>query len=227
MIYPKLETESVIQENDKTRLDGRNSYANLDSVITLVEIDPLGDGTYYDITIKKYLDFAYNLEGEFLPVIRITDAVAGVTSVTGLIKVITIADDNLFSKDTDLKDHEDDILKWIREGRNSYLDKHRLSQTIILNELDKSGIWKVGGARYVASDIVDVQEFREWSKYLTLRLIYETLSNATGDIFHEKSIRYRGEEVSSKKRACLRLDTNGNGETTKVGIISMDMTYGG
>lgn len=227
MIYAKLKTESVLQENDKTRLDASASFANLGSTIELYEIDPLGDGTFYDVTTDKYLDFVFPLEGNYSPVLRLTDELAATITTTANIEVITAVTDNLFSNDNDLVSHEDDILKWTKEGRDSFLDKHRLAQDIILNDLDKSGIWKRDGERYVAADIVDIQEFADWSKYLVLRLIFESLSNATNDIFHEKSMRYRAEEVQAKKRACLRLDDNGDGETTKHEITTTDMIYGG
>ena len=223
MIYPKLNTESILQENDKTRLDASASFANLGDVIILIEIDPLGDGTFYDVTTDKYLDYAYSVSAVYNPVVRIN----GTDTTIADIEVITATIDNLFSDDNDIRSHEDDILKWVREGRDSYLDKHRLAQSIILGELDKDGIWKDDGERYVSSDIVDIQEFKEWSKYLVLRLIYESLSNATDDIFHNKANRYRGEEVSAKKRSVLRLDSNGDGETTAYTITTASLSYGG
>lgn len=223
MIYPKLSTESVLQENDKTRLDASATFSNLGDVITLVEIDPLGDGTFYDVTGDMYLDYAYPIAAVYNPVVRINTTETAIADI----EVITATIDNLFSSDSDIRAHEDDILKWVREGRDSYLDKHRLAQSVILGELDKDGIWKRDGERYTAVDIVDIQEFKEWSKYLVLRLIYESLSNATGDIFHEKANRYRGEEVSAKKRSVLRLDDNGDGETTAFTITTASLSYGG
>jgi hypothetical protein len=222
MIYPQLNSENKVQESDKTRLDATSSFANLGDVITLVEIDPLGDGTFYDVTESLSLDWSYPIAAVYAPVLRI-DGI----SVPGSITIVTALEDNLFSNDNDLRNHEDDILRWVREGRNSYLDKHRLAQEIILAELDKSAIWKNNGERYTSVDIVDIQEFKEWSKYLCLRLFYDSMSYATDDIFDVKSKRYRGEEVSSKKRACLRLDTNGDGNTIKIEIQTASLSYGG
>ncbi len=227
MIFPHIQAEIVVQENDKTRIEVSRSFAN-DESITMYEISVDGGTIWYDVTADMYLDWAFATAAVETITVRLTGSVSSPITDTKSIVVKTAAEDNLFSSDDDLVQHEDDILNYVREGRSTFLDKHRLAQKVILNELDKNQIWKDDNTRYVASDIVDIQEFAEWSKYLVLRLVYEAISNATDDVFSQKAARYRDEETHAKKRACLRLDSNGDGEidnTEQVDLTAGNLVY--
>lgn len=220
-IFADIKVEPTVQIGDKTRIDGRDSFTNNGEVFDLVEIAPDGV-TFIDVTANLYLDTVYNIAQTENPIVRVTSGL-DVETKTLPIEVITAATDNLFSNDAQLQEHEDDILRYVRDGRSSYLDKHRLAQSIILNELDKNKIWKRDGSRYIASDIVDLQEFTEWSKYLVLKIVFQSLSNDLNDIFQSKSNTYDSMAVQSSKRAILRLDVNNDGtqeETEKVDIFS-------
>ena len=72
MIFPVLSHESIVQVDDKTRLDASKSFSN-SADITLVEIDPDGTGTFYDITNVDgwYLDMVYGVEGDKTITLRI------------------------------------------------------------------------------------------------------------------------------------------------------------
>lgn len=224
MIFPHIQLENVIQENDKTRIDVARSFAN-GEVITLYEVSVDNEVTYIDVTADMYLDWAFDTAAVYPIFVRLTGDSPITFSKDLLVKTAT--EDNLFSVDDDLVQHEDDILNYVREGRSTFIDKHRLAQKMILNDLDKNLIWKDDGTRYTADDIVDTQEFAEWSKFMVLRIVMESLSNDVQDIFHEKAVRYRSMEVEAKKRACLRLDSNGDGETTAdTNLLSGDLVRG-
>ena len=60
-------------------------------------------------------------------------------------------------------------------------------------------------------EILDIEEFADWSKFMTLRLIFEGLSNATDDIFHEKAVRYNHLEAQARDRARIKIDLDGDG----------------
>lgn len=225
MIFPHIQIEKYVQENDKTRIDVARSFANGEE-ITLYEISVDNEVTYIDVTANMFLDWAFTTAGAYPIFVRLTGTVTAPITMNKTIVIKTEAEDNLFSSDDDLVQHEDDILNYVREGRSTYIDKHRLAQKIILNDLDKNQIWKDDNTRYTAADIIDVQEFAEWSKFVVLRLVMESLSNDINDIFHEKAIRYRSMEVEAKKRACLRLDSDGNGEVEAKNIMSGDLIRG-
>jgi hypothetical protein len=223
-LFPSLILEKSVQENDKTRLDARKSFAQ-GEVITLTEISYDGGTNYVDVTADMYLDWQFTASGAVNIIVRLN----GVDELTKGLLIKTELEDNLFSDDTMLVDHEDDILSYTRDGRNSFIDKHRLAQALILNDLDRTQIWKNDGTRFVAADIVDVQEFTEWSKFITLRLIFESLSNSLEDIFSEKAKKYRSMEVESKKRAVLKLDFDGDAvidDNDRVNLFSGDLTRG-
>lgn len=226
MIFPHIQLENIIQENDKTRIDVARSFANSET-IDIYEISVDNEATYIDVTTDMVLDWAFDAFGVYPIFVKLTGSVSGAITFSKNLMVKTAEEDNLFSNDDELVQHEDDILNYVREGRSTFLDKHRLAQNMILNDLDKNQIWKDDGTRYIASDIVDTQEFSEWSKFMVLRIVMESLSNDIQDIFHEKAVRYRTMEVEAKKRACLRLDSNGDGEINeKVNLISGVLTRG-
>lgn len=135
-------------------------------------------------------------------------------SITSDIKVYSVIGDRLFSTDAELQAIEDDILKWVRTGRSSFLDKHRLAQDFILDELDRLGYQDVYGERLVKAAVVDIQEVKEWSKYLTLSFIFEGISNEVGDIFEAKAKRYMDMALKKKDRMVLRLDRDRDGQVT-------------
>lgn len=211
MIFPKLKTEYVVQVNDRTRLDARDTFVSPDEAdITLIEIQAEIGGQFLDITSERYIDWQYDDAQVETITLRVTTDAAP-TTITKNIQVLSESEDNLFSSDADLIQYEGDILNYVREGRDSYLDKHRASQKIILDELDSAKVWKRDGSRYTAADLVDIQDFKQWSIFLTLQLIFEGLSNAVDDIFNRKASKYQTMAIDAKSRGVLRLDYNGDG----------------
>ena len=213
MIFPNLKLESIVQVDDKTRLDGRESYTTNDEAdITLIEIEPEASAGFIDVTSDMYLDYQYATSGDKTVSIRITTDGAPVTTTKDL-TIITEADDKLFSKDSDLVTHEPDILNYVREGRNSFLDVHRMAQTRIIAWLDEHRIWAPDNSKLTKDNLTELEEFAQWSKFLVLRYIYEGISNATDDIFWEKRNRYMSLEEAARNRGALRLDRDGDGNT--------------
>jgi hypothetical protein len=224
MIFLQIKTEDLVQTGDKTRIDISKSFiSGASPVIEKYEIEPEVGAGYVDVTGVMHLDWVYETDGNKVVTVRATDDLAVEYSKSTTLLIITPEQDNLFSGDQDIVPYEDDILNFVRKGRASFLDKHRSAQQSILNELDANRIWKRDGTRYVASDIVDIQEFKEWSKFAALRIIYEGISNDVADIFSVKSTKYQTLEISAKKRATLRLDPNQddvNEESEKIDIFS-------
>lgn len=224
MIFVKLDTEQLVQEGDKTRLDLRRSFVSSGTAsITKYEIEPSALAGFIDVTNNMYLDMVYGTTGDMVVSARLTDSDLNEYTSTITISVISSLEDNLFSTDRDILSYEPDLLGYVQDGRFSFIDKHRAAQKEILNELDANRIWKLDGSRYKASDIVDLQEFKEWSKFLTLRIIFEGLSNAVDDVFKVKATRYNSLATTAKKRSTLRLDVNQDGvqsEAEKVDLFT-------
>lgn len=214
MIFPNLELEPIVQVGDKTRLSALKSFVTQDEApIDLVMISPLGATSgFIDVTDDLYLDWQYSATGTITVRARVSASGAS-ADYTDTISVVAAASDYLFSNDDDLKLHEPDITKWVEAGRNTFINVHRRAQKIIMEWLRKEGFVDVYNNPYTKAAIIDIEEVKQWSTYLALRLIFEGLSNATEDIFAEKAKRYKGKEVEWRKTALLRLDVDGDGET--------------
>jgi hypothetical protein len=130
----------------------------------------------------------------------------------GYIKLYSKDGDSLFSNDSDLVQHEPDILKYLPDGKNSYKYAHRRAQELILKFLDEKGYTDIYEDKLLLDAIVDIDEVREWSIFVTLRLIFQGLRNATDDVFSEKAKDYLEEEKQARNRTILRLDVDGDGE---------------
>jgi hypothetical protein len=215
-IFPVLETEDIVQEIDKTRLNAVKSFVSKGvTAITLVEIEPEAGYGFIDVTGTSYkdwyLDWSYSGPSRSETIsLRVT---AGTTStITKTIQVLTAADDYLFSVDQDIMALEPDILKWCPEGKNSYLNIHREAQKKIIDWLDESGVTDTEGNKLTKEAVVDVSEVRSWSRYLTLSLIFRSIYNAVDDVFSDKSKYYETLAKKASDRAILRLDLDGDGE---------------
>jgi len=213
-IFPTIEIEGIVQVNDKTRIDCTKTFADKsENAITKVEIDPDGSG-YVDVTGTStsdwYMDWAYSTDGDKTVSCQVTTD-GSPQSTTATQSVLSIADDKLFSDDEDLTLHEPDIRKWVPKGRNSFLNIHRRSQERILAWLDERGYTNSEGARLDKDNIVDIQEVREWSLFMTLKLIMQGISNALDDVFATKAKTYQKREDSARHRIKFRVDFDGDG----------------
>lgn len=220
MIFPNLELEAVVQVGDRTRLSALKSFVTQDeAAISMIQISPLGAASgLIDVSTDMFLDWQFSASGTISVLCRVTASGAS-AEITDTISVVTAASDHLFSNDDDLRLQEPDILKWVEEGRNTFINIHRRAQKSILEYLRKEGFTDVYGNPYTKAAIIDIEEVKQWSTFLALRLIFEGISNATDDVFAEKAKRYKGQEVEWRKTALLRLDIDGDGEAdNKEGI---------
>jgi len=218
MIFGKLQLESTIQENDKTRLNGLDSFITVDeAAITLMRIKPSATDSFIDVTSNKYLDWSYSSEATETVELEITTD--GAPSVfTKTISVISSATDRLFSNDSDLVEIEDDILNYIRKGRNSFLDKHRQSQKRIMDSLDRRRLFKTDGTKLPKEEILGLEEIKQWSTYLTLQIIFESLRIEPNDVFTSKANHYAGLAGQTETSVVIRLDENADSEQDSVNI---------
>lgn len=210
MLFPNIEIEKTVQTNDKTRLDARKTFVTPDeAAISLLEIEPESGSGFITVTSAKFLDWEYASTGDKTVTVRLTTDGSPVTK-SKTITVVDEATDALFSSDAELVGHEPDILKYVRAGRSTFLDVHRAAQDRILGWLDEHKIWDTDGERLTKEAVVKVDEVNDWSKFLTLQLIFEGLSNDTDDIFSEKSKRYARLVEEARNRSVIRLDRNGD-----------------
>lgn len=127
------------------------------------------------------------------------------------LKSYSEAGDRLFNGDGDLVSHEPDILRWVPDGKASFKNVYRRSQGLIVAWLDEKGYVNSYGNKYDKNDIIDIAEVKQWSTFMSLRLIFQGMSNAIDDIFDRKAQQYSMNEEAARQRVILRIDTNKDG----------------
>jgi len=211
-LFPLLSLEPVVQVGDKTRLDGSKSFISPSGSFTAVQIKPAASASFITVdSDNKWLDWVFAASGTQTVTVRVMTA-SVTADFSDTISVVTAAQDHLFSNDQDLRNHEADILKYVVDGRSSFLDFHRRAQTLILKWLDKEGYVDINGVPFTKAAIVDIEEVRAWSTFLALSMIFENLSNAIDDVFKIKAKKYEELMIEFRHKALLRLDVDGDGE---------------
>jgi hypothetical protein len=221
MIFPKLNFEEIVQVDDKFRFNASMSFVSEGETITSIEIEPdIAEG-FVNVDINKmYLDYAYEIAGEKVVTLRVTTDL-DVKDKAYTIKIVSESEDALLSSDNDLIPLEPEILRYLPKGKNSYNYAHRKAQERILAYLDEQMYWKEGEKRYTRQDLANVtdpefkEQFRQWSIYQTLLIIFESNQLAVGDVYDEKKGEYLKLRDGSRQRAALLLDGNGDGEVDK------------
>jgi len=236
MLFPSLTNlESVIQVDDKLRLNASNSFAP-DENITDVLIEPeLGAGfisVFNSDKDKWYLDWAYELDGMKTVTIRLEGDVTATKDKTYIVNCLTEEDDALFSVDSDIFPFEPTINDELPRGKNSFLYAHRKAQDLILDWMREQRIFKNDEKSSVftkqdiaASTDAEVKaQFKKWSAFETLLIIFEASQVSDDDIFEQKRAYYTAQRNSVRGGiSSLRLDFDNNGEVEITDIRSTRM----
>jgi len=226
-IFPNIETDSVVQVNDKFRISAEKTFQSQDETqITDVEIEPEAGAGFIsgmDTNPKNWiLDWEYSTDGTKVITLRITNG-GGSQSKTASIVVLTEANDKLFSDDNDLVEWESDIKRYVPKGRNTFKYVHREAQTQILEYLYRIGVVSSTGVRLTKDSIIDIEEVRQWSKFKVLKIIFNDVSTVVGDKFEQLSSRYMGYAQEAGHKAILKLDLNGDGNADST--ENVDLTW--
>jgi hypothetical protein len=219
MIAPILEVEPLLQINDKTRLDATKSFVSKgQQSVHNVWIEAEAGAGFISVNHADfknwYLDWVYSGSARTVTVscrIQVGGNNGPIETKTTTIQLVTAAGDKLFSADSDLTALEPDILKWVKKGRSSFLDVHRMAQNKILEYLDEAGLRNEDGTKITKNELLDLSEVRPWSRDLTLSLIFRGLSNQVGDVFDEKAKHYASEAKNRADRAVIAWDWNKDG----------------
>ena len=220
MRFPDLRFENVLQVDDRTRLSASKSFVTGGETITNVEIQPDSLESFISVfnsdNDKWYLDWAYETEGIKTITVRLTTDV-GTKDKTYTTNVLTEGEDALLSEDSDLYPYEPEIDRLLPKGKNSYKYAHRAAQDKIIAYLDEQRIYKNDNSRYTKHDLATITDpefkyqFKQWSTFQTMLIIFESNQIAVGDVFEEKRQQYENEMRQHRNRASLRLDQDGDG----------------
>lgn len=216
-IFPKIECDDVVQVSDKFRIDCTKSYLSKgEPAVTLVEVEPESGAGFITVTGSPvapknwFLDWEYDSDGVKELTVRITTDATPVT-LTKQVEALSAEDDRLFSNDSDLVAIEHNVLKYVPEGRSSFKYLHREAQRQILEWFWINGFRATGNQRIEKADVIELEEVKFWSKYWVLKLLYQDLSNAPGDVFEAKSKLYEKEAHRWRETAGIKLDVNKDG----------------
>ena len=212
-LFPELKTDPVIQINDRVRLDASLSFSNAGDTITQVEIEAeSGVSGYVDVTnadpTQWFLDWKYSGASRQ---IQANCRLNGTDIFSFDIQIFTAQDDYLFSEDKDILTIESELLKFLPQGRSSYLFQHRKARDLILDDFNIQGVSDSEGNALTKEDFVNLNEVREWAAFKTLSIIYFDLSNSVDDVFARKAEMYKNRAFKSKDRAFVRVDRNNDG----------------
>lgn len=221
MLFPNLRFESVVQVEDMLRLDASKSFASGSDPILDVEIraDLLDNFISVFGTNPRdwHLDYAYSTSGTKTITVRLTD-INGTQEKDFSLEVLTKEADALLSDDSNLYPYEPKIDNYLPEGKNSFIYAHRAAQSKILGYLDEKRIWKNNNNRYTKEDLATVQgdefkeQFRLWSLFEALIIIFESSQVSNSDLFQEKKNEYMIQRNQHRNRASLLLDNNDDGK---------------
>lgn len=166
----------------------------------------------YDFSFKVISQISAT-DGVVNPVVRFTATDGRIITNSNSVTLVTLEEDALFTDDNDLITDEHDILSWLPEGQSSFTYIHRRAKQRILSWLDEQGYRDCEGNRYTFDDIVDREEFKEWSRFLALRLIFGFIYNARGDVYLDKYNEYCKKEGTSRNRM-FKFDINKDNDDT-------------
>lgn len=220
MIVPVLHCEKVLQVKDLTRFDASRSILVKGSAdpINSVKIKLGASGPEIEVFNAQpknwFVDYAFNDPGATEITLTVASASES-ASVTETINILTAEEDALFSGDADLISLESDIMKWLPNGRSSFLDLHRKSQSLIVDWVNRQGYRDDKGDKFTKAAFKDNSDVNLWSVYTTLKLFFMGVQNATDDVFKKKADYYHKLEIEARDRAILDLDMDGDGEVDK------------
>lgn len=229
-IFGFLETENIVQVNDRTRLFAGKSFVSKDiGPITDVWIEPETGAGFVKVsgaglnTKDWYVDWQYSTAGTKTVSLKIDVLlpVPDTVTVTKQIEVLTEADDMLWSNDQLLAEHEPDILKYVTSGRNTYLNIHRSVQSKILDWLDGLRVYNVDGKKLTKADLNLTDDLKQLATYWALELIESGISNRPDDMFAMKARDYRKLVLDLKAKGRIQADLNGDAQITSADAVDM------
>ena len=210
MIFGVIKSDNEVFSGDQIRFDFRESFLAPGKEFASISHEASVDSgaNWYDVTSTKMLDWIFTSSGDKTIQLKltITGDVSEITTKT--VKVLNLTDAKLFSNDSDLYALEPEIDRFLPERWTSWNMIHLKAQRFILDWLDEKGFAKDNGAKYQVSDLLNIQEVKQFATCKALEIIFEGNSNVVGDIFSVKREKYRLMALEKASRSQLTLDKN-------------------
>jgi len=229
-IFGVIKTDDKVFTGDQLRIDVSSSFLapglSFGTVSHEISVD---EGvTWFNVSTKKSADWIFSTAGEQIITLRLTTSTATTQTFTKSVTVLDLTAQNLFSLDSDLYIIEPEIDQYLPKRWSSWNLVHLKAQEYIIDWLDEKKTFKRDGSKYGVSDILDLQEVKQWSTYKTLEFIYEGNSNIVGDISSIKRDKYRAMSDEKASRSQLSLNYSGDAADTeqRVDLVSVNVVRG-
>lgn len=125
----------------------------------------------------------------------------------------------VFSNDNDLKEEYPSIMEMLPENEPTFIKFHVASRKDILSYFRAQGkLIKVNDKNYATSkkldqfDLLDYEELRDASKFLTLSKILYWVSDSVDDKWHQKALKYEQKYGDKINLVNLSIDSNDDGK---------------
>ena len=204
------------QIGEKVRIFAGESYASSGSNdLTSLLIDPETASTAIEVfnsrKSQRFLDWQYSSAGSKTVTLTVSNGVDTDGVLTFDIEVVTASAENLFSNDNDLVEIENDIMGYLPSDRSDFRYAHRAAQRHILDSLNNRRVYGDDGERLTATQIIDIKEVQDWSKYWALYLIFKDNKKTEGDTFIDTGKMYKEMADQAAEKSGLRLDFDRDG----------------
>jgi hypothetical protein len=163
------------------------------------------------ISFDRPTDWAESTEGgeaKYFVKISFSASLSAGTTLQGMNLV--------FSDDQDLKGIYPYVSNYLNSTETTFILRHENSRDLIIQELRNRGHQKKGESATFyenvdAWDLLELNEVRLWSTYLTMANIFSSLQSNEGDMFKQKADEYMQKAEFYKAGAYLTLDKDDDG----------------
>lgn len=220
MLFPQIKTDLVVQINDMFRISAAKSFATAGEEVTEVNIYPDSVGQplvvfdVYEVDQDCWLlDWAYETAGEYVIKLEIKTAL-DTKEITHNITAMTEEEDNLLSNDQEIESYENELKRYIPEGRNSWKYIHRKAQEEILDYLYRNGKLNPDYTAITKDQLKPESRLMKWATFEAMLLIYQDLKTSNAEAFNEKLSDYSIKRNEARKRYLIKYDEDRDGQIT-------------
>jgi hypothetical protein len=135
----------------------------------------------------------------------------------------------VFSNDINLTEEYPNILDFLPENKSSFIGFHQAARNDIVTKLRNQGnkIQGLEQKKLDQFDLLDFEEMKDASKFLVLSKIFFWISDAVGDKWHEKAVKFESKYGDKIDLYFLSIDKNDDGikdanETQSVNFARID-----
>lgn len=216
MLFPKIDTDSLVQINDMFRICAVGSFSTSDEEITEVRIYPDYSNqplVTFSITTQcpedYYLDWAYETAGEYTVRVELVSA-SSTKEIDKTVTAITEEVDNLQADDSCIYAYESELKKYLPEGRNSWKYIHRKALEEILDYLYRNCHLNKDGSKITKEQLI-TRQIEKWATFEAILLIYQDIKTSNSEAFNEKIDHYLQKRGDARNRYIIEIDSNKDG----------------